>query len=178
MSRIILDYDSGHFRHQPAHIFEGKVPDEFEIDRLRMASLHGNPDCRRGYGYGIIPENLVGLVDHLHLLLGVAVIEERIDVREYVLVYRIWIYCRIFAPFPSFAFSFHLVYGLVSRPCHGLVGRHDYSFDTVCLVQRGYRHKHLDSGTVRIGYDIVFRRQDIPVDFRHDEFLGRIHPPA
>ena len=142
-----------------------------------MAALYRHAHRSRGHKYGFV-ENLVSLVHHLHLFLRVSVLQEGIYMRQYIFVYRVRVYCRIFTPFLSGTLGFHLVQGLVAGPCHRLICGNHYPFYPESLVQRGQRHKHLDGGAVRIGYDIVICRNHVSVYFRHYKLFRRIHPPA
>ena len=76
-----------------------------------MASLHRNPGGGRADTYRIVTKDLMSLVDHLHLLLGVAVLKEIVDVRNDVLVNRIVVEGRILSPFAAAPLSHHLVNG-------------------------------------------------------------------
>ena len=120
----------------------------------------------------------MGLIDHLHLLLGIAVLGEVINMRNDVLVDRIRELGCILTPLGSAALGFHLGHGPVAGSGHALVcGNHD-SLDAISLVERCERKKHLDGGAVRIGNDVVVSGQNVRIDLRDNEFLGRIHSPA
>ena len=143
-----------------------------------MASLDRDPGGGRTDAYRIVTKDLVGLVDHLHLLLGVAVLKEIINMGNDILVNRIVVEGRIFTPLPSIPLSLHLVHGRGAGTGDALISRNDNPLDRVLLMKGSQGKKHLNGGTVGIGNDIVLLFKDIGVDLRNDQFLGRIHPPA
>ena len=142
-----------------------------------MSALHRYTYGSRGHQYVFI-QNLVRLVNHLHLFLRITSLQERVDMRKDVLVYRIWIHGRIFAPFLSSTLGLHLIQCLVAGTGHRLIGGNHYPLYLERFVKRSQWHQHLYGRTVRIRNDIVICSDDISVDFRHDQFLRRVHPPA
>ena len=54
----------------------------------------------------------------------------------------------------------------------------DDALDAVGLVEGSQGHEHLDGGTVRVRDDVVVGAEDVTVDFRDDELLGRVHAPV
>ena len=120
----------------------------------------------------------MGLVDHLHLLLGVAVIKEIINMGNDILVNRIVVEGGILSPFAPIPLSHHLVDSWSPGTGDGLISRDDDPLDGVLLVEGSQRKEHLNRGAIGVGDDIIIFRQDIGIDLRNDQFLGRVHPPA
>ena len=143
-----------------------------------MASLHRDPGGGRADAYRIVTEDLVGLVDHLHLLLGVAVLKEIINMGNDILVNRIVVEGGILSPFAPIPFRHHLVDSGSPGAGDALIrGDHD-PLDGILLMEGRQWKKHLDGGAIRVGDDIIIFRKDISVDLGNDQFLGRIHSPA
>ena len=138
----------------------------------------GHRHTHRGGGYldGRI-QNLVGLVHHLHFLLGVAIVLENVDMREDIHIYRARIDSRIFTPLAACSFRIHLIQSLVACAGYGLVGGHHDSLDLIAVVKRSYGYEHLDGGAVRIGDNHIAFLKTVSVDFRDYKFLGRVHSP-
>ena len=143
-----------------------------------MASQHRHAGRGRAHAYRVVPEDLVGLVDHLHLLLGVTVLEEIVDVGDHVLVDGIVVEGGIFTPNASVPLGLHLVHGGGAGTGHGLIGGHHNPLYHILPVEGSQGKKHLDGGAIGIGDDEIVFLEDIGVDLRDDKFLGRVHPPA
>ena len=116
----------------------------------------------------------MGLVDHLHLLLRVTVVQEDVDVREGVQVDGM----RVEVAGAAGALGLELVHALGAAAGDALVGAHDDALDAVGLVEGSQGHQHLDGGTVRVRDDVVVGTEDVAVDLGDDELLGRVHPPV
>ena len=76
------------------------------------------------------------------------------------------------------ALGLELVHALGAAAGDALVGAHDDALDAVGLVEGSQGHEHLDGGTVRVRDDVVVRTEDVAVDFRDHELLGRVHAPV
>ena len=59
---------------------------ELYVDGLAVTAGDGHADCGGSHLDAVVPEYLAGLVDHLHLFLGVSVVEEYVDVGKDVAV--------------------------------------------------------------------------------------------
>ena len=100
------------------YILKSELLLEFEVDGLRVSALNRYADGSRGYSDSIVSEDLMCLVDHLHFLLCIACLEERVDMREDVLVDRVRINSRILTPLSACTLGCHLVHGLVTCSCN------------------------------------------------------------
>ena len=102
-------------------------------------------------------ENFLGLDHHLPFLLGRAVVEELVDVRDAVecdllgeLLRR-----RGLVHVHRLGMREELVHPFLARTGHRLVGRHHHAPDPELVVQRLQRHHHLNGGAVRVGDDVA-----------------------
>ena len=178
LGRIIPDSDARRVFQNPADIIQLELLLELQVHRLGMTSDDRDTRGSGRNAYRIITQNLMSLIHHLHLLLGVAVLGKIINMRNYVLVDRIRELSCIFAPLGTATLRLHLRHCLVSGAGHALICRNHHPLDAVGLVQRSQRQKHLDRRAIRIGNDIVVLGEHIRVHFRNHEFLVRIHTPA
>ena len=78
----------------------------------------------------------MGLVDHLHLLLGIAVLGEIVDMRNDVLVNRIREFGSILTPDCPASLGFHLGHCPVAGAGHALISGNDNTLDAVFPVER------------------------------------------
>src|SRR5690554_7454243 len=140
-----------------------------------MASHHGNTNRGSSNLDGRVIEDLLGFIDHLHFLLGIAVLHEDVDMGKNVQVDLIWIY-----HFAFYAISLihHLVNSRLSRSGHRLVDRYHNSLDAVFFPQGCQSQNHLYGGTIRVGYDPVINSEILGIDLWDDQLFGWIHPPG
>ena len=138
-----------------------------------MAAFHGNAHGGGANGDGRVPQDLAGLVHHLHLFLGIAVGQENVDVREHVLVNGV----GEFAAAATGTFGLHLLDAALAGAGDALVGAHHDALDAIDLVQGSEGQYHLDGRAVGVGNDVVLRGEDIGIDLRHHQRHGGVHAP-
>jgi len=136
----------------------------------------------RGHPDAVIPQDLLGLVDHLHLFGRVAVVPERLALRN------LWdaverdgvrenVAHRFLARQDCPGLSVQLVNSRFPRPRHGLVGRDHHPRNRRRVMERFQHHHHLDGRTIRVGNDALVPSNIIGIHFRHDQRHLRVHPP-
>ena len=138
-----------------------------------MAAFYGHAHGGGAHSDGAVPQDFTGFVHHLHLLLGIAVREEGVYVRQNVQVYPV----RKFGAGAAGAFRFQLLDAPLAGTRDALVGAHHNTLDAIGLMQRRKRQHHLDGGAVGVGDDVVVLREDIGIDFRDHQRDGRVHAP-
>ena len=121
---------------------------------------------------------LLGFKVHLHLLAGIAVIGECIDVGNEVeskLAHE-FLHFGLFAAGNLGALAFKFVHAGGSGTAGGLIGCHMHPSDWRKAVYRVESHHHLDCGAVRIGNYVSRSLQSIgTVDFGHNQRHIGVH---
>ena len=96
-----------------------KILVKLSIDGLRMASDSGYSYGGRSHANCLILKDFAGFIHHLHFLLGVAVIQKRIDMRQRIHVDLMRV--NFNAVGNAFSFLHHLLNGILSRAGHRLI---------------------------------------------------------
>ena len=112
-----------------------------------MPEEYRHPHGRRIHAEGRIGQYLAALPQHFHLLAGVAVLQEFIDLRHAVegdlLRYHLRSH-RCLAAKQRRRLHRELLHGPAARTGDGLIGRDVDAFDAGDVVQGLHRHHHLN----------------------------------
>ena len=135
-----------------------------------MSAIHGYAHTGAAGLEACMMHDLAAFIFQFHFLLGVAVLEKRIDVGQGVESDLVWVHLGLhFAPAgESLDLLFQLNNSLRAAAADGLVGGGKNPFYAECLVQRVQGHQRDDGGTVRVGDDAFVLFDIGSVDFRHD----------
>ena len=146
--------------------------------RLGMGPRHRHPDAGRHHAQIRQPEDLPGLLNHLVLLLVVAVRTDGTVVGEKIEGQHMGKDLRL--RFLSGGVIPHLFFQLRHRlgpgPAGGLVGCHHHAFQAGGPVQGRQRHGKDGGRTVGVGDQLRFFLKKIPVHLRHHQGHPRVHP--
>ena len=167
-------------QHQPRevgeaveHLFLGAGLLELDVDGLAVTVEDG--DAHRGGGdpERLIVQYLLGLLDHLPLLFGIAVVEEDVDVREHV--ERDWV-GELLGSLPRDA-VLEVVVSRDARARDRLIGGVDDALDAEGVIERFERHHRLDGGAVGVGDDALVPLHVLGIDLGDDEGDVVVHAP-
>ena len=144
-----------------------------DVDGLRVAVEDRHAHGGRVHLDAVVPHDLAGLPDHLHLLFRIPVVEEDVDVRQHVErdLLRIDVRLGRAAVEQRGGLGRELVYRLLAGARNGLVGADVDPLDSNGVVDGLQGDQHLDGRAVRVGDDAAvavvgdLRR----VDLGHDE---------
>ena len=144
-----------------------------------MPDEHGNAD--RGAGDAKVGkvEDLAALRDDLPFFLRIAVVQERVDLRECVERDRV----RVDRRFLRCARGVRTDLGLQLRdrvrpgPRDGLVRVDDDALEAGAIPQRHQERDELHRAAVRVGHDPFVGREVVRVDLADDERDPGLHPP-
>ena len=120
----------------------------------------------------------MSFIDHLHLLLGVAVFGKIVDMGDDVFIDRVREFCSVSAPFSAGTLGLHLGHSLVARTRNTLICRYYHPLDSVRLVKRSERKHHLYGRAVGVRDDEVILSENIGIDLRDNQLFRRVHSPA
>ncbi len=131
---------------------------------------------------GVVAENLAGFVDHLHLFLGIAVIQEVIDLRQTVEsdLMRINLGVRRATVEQFTGLNAQLVNGVATGTRHRLIGGDHHPLQGSSIVQGLKSHHHLNSRAVRVGDNTLFvvLGNILRIDLGHHQRHLGIHTPS
>lgn len=132
---------------------------ELEVERFGVRAEHRHADAGRRDHQIRMVQHLARLVQHLHLLLGVPVVEEDVDVGDQVERDPMGERgrCDRLAVEDLPGLHEQLVHGLGPCAAGGLVGRRDEAAELLRAVQRGDRHQHDDGRAVGVRDDALVR---------------------
>ena len=145
----------------------------------RMADEDRHAHAGRGH-LDLRIEDLLGLDHHLPFLLGRAVVEEVVDVRDDVEGDLLGELHRLvgIADEDVAALLEQLVHARLAGAGDRLVGRDDDPLDRRRVVQRLQRHHHLRGRAIRVGDDVLapIEVDRLGIHLGHDQRHVRVHP--
>ena len=158
---LVEEHDAGRLTQDALGFLDRNRPFEFDVDRFGMADEHRHAHAGGG-DEDVGGQDLVGLLRHLQLFLGVTVIarigaDEAVDVRNDVEGDLLGKFARRerIADEDGAAFFEQFVHAFLAGARNRLIGRHDDAADAGGIVQRLERHHHLRRRTIRVGDDVA-----------------------
>ncbi len=122
--------------------------------------------------------DLLSFIEHLHLLLRVAVVGKHVDLRNHVIGKLIGklLHRRLLAALKLPVLCHELVHSGSAGTRSGLIGGHMHAGDGAQVVDRFQCHHHLDGSAVGIGDDAARRVESVvTVHLRHHQRHVGVH---
>ena len=107
--------------------------------------------------------DLASLIKHLHLLLGVVVLGEDVNVGNHVVCQLVskLLYCRLLVRYDLLILVLELGHGLCAAATCRLVGRYVHGLDVRELLDNIQCYHHLNGCAVGVGDDVARRAERI-----------------
>ena len=145
-----------------------------------MPVEHGDAHTGGGHADIRVLHNFGGFQNHLHLFLGVFVVQKDVDVRQAVEgdAMGIGLDFRFTAVEQMAHLAFQLGDALLARAAYGLVSGHHHAPNNGGGVQRLQGHHHLNGGAIGIGDDAVVFLQSVGIHLGHHQRATLVHTPG
>ena len=123
--------------------------------RVRIEHWHSYAGCI--HTNGVVTKDLLGLPGHFHLFLGIAIVQEYVNLRQHVEgdLLRIHLAGGRSAIEQVRGLFRELFNGQFAGAGNRLIGRDVDALDANLVVYRFQRHQHLYGGAIRIGDDVA-----------------------
>ena len=177
---VVLDDDAGHGGEERTRSFRRDRLARLDVDRLGVAHEDRDPNRRARDAQLGQAEDLAVLADDLPFLLGVAVVEEDVDLGQRVERDRVRVHAgdRGLARDVGADLGLELGQRVGAGARHGLVGVDHDPLEADRVAERHQDGRHLHRGAVRVGDDARVAFEVARVDLRDDERDRRVHPPG
>ena len=170
---VVHEHQPGEVGEAVEHLVTGAGLLEFDVDGLAVPVIDGDAHRGRGDLEGLIVQDLLGLLDHLPFLFGVAVVEEDVDVGEHIERDGVGELLGCLARDAVL----EIVVARDARAGHRLIGGVDDALDAEAVIERLQCDHRLYGGAVGVCDDALVPLHVLGIDLGDDKGDVVVHTP-